>query len=538
MAGFPYLSFITFLPVVGMLIILFLPKTQDKIIKSITALVTGIQLVVSGFMLTNFNYSLGGIYEEASFQLVEKFSWIDISGFSWIGRVKIDYFLGVDGLSMPLVFLTALIVFIATFSSWNIDKSVKGYFALFLLLDTGMIGTFVALDFFLFYIFWELMLLPMYFLIGIWGGPRKEYAAIKFFLYTLFGSIFILLAIIGLYFSTMETMADGTSVFTFNMLEMMNAQNYTADGILSPLNPSNLRFLAFLALFVGFAIKIPMFPFHTWLPDAHVEAPTAISVILAGVLLKMGTYGILRICYPIFPEITHQLIWWIALFGMINIIYGALCAMAQKDFKKLIAYSSVSHMGFVMLGMASLNTIGISGAVLQMFNHGTITAMLFLIVGVIYDRTHTRGLDEFGGLATKMPAYTGFTTLAFFAAIGLPGLSGFISEAFVFLGAFGNDSIRIITIISMLGILLGAAYMLWTMQRVYLGNFNEKWASVTPDLTGREYFMLAPLSIIIIFLGVYPAYALDLMSASVNQMVKFMIDSKEIFNAFGSFGSL
>jgi NADH-quinone oxidoreductase subunit M len=275
-----------------------------------------------------------------------------------------------------------------------------------------------------------------------------------------------------------------------------------------------------------------MFPFHTWLPDAHVEAPTPISVILAGVLLKMGTYGILRISYPIFPDITHQLVWWIALFGMINIIYGALCAMAQKDFKKLIAYSSISHMGFVMLGMASLNTIGISGAVLQMFNHGTITAMLFLIVGVIYDRTHTRGLDDFGGLATQMPVYSGFTTLAFFAAIGLPGLSGFVSEAFVFLGAFGVDLIRTLTIVSTLGILLGAGYMLWTFQRVFLGSLKEKWNNLH-DLTIREYVMFVPLTAIIIFLGVYPAPILNLMNSSVNAMVKFMIDSKIFYGTLG-----
>jgi NADH-quinone oxidoreductase subunit M len=305
---------------------------------------------------------------------------------------------------------------------------------------------------------------------------------------------------------------------------MMDPANYSANGILSPFNPDNLRFMAFLGLFIGFAIKIPMFPFHTWLPDAHVEAPTAISVILAGVLLKMGTYGILRINYTMFPEITKQLIWYIALFGMINIIYGALTAMAQKDFKKLIAYSSISHMGFVLLGMASLNTLGISGAVLQMFNHGTITAMLFLIVGVIYDRAHTRDIDGFGGLAVQMPVYTGFTTLAFFAAIGLPGLSGFISEAFVFLGSFGFETIRVITIISTLGILLGAGYMLWTLQRIYLGKLNEKWATLT-DMDMREYAMLVPLSLIIIFLGIYPSAMLDLMNTSVNSMVQFLSES-------------
>lgn len=524
MANFPILSWITLLPILGMVIILFIPKTQEKLIKGLTLLITSIQVILSIIILAGFNYSKGGVFDANSFQFIEKFRWIDIEGFSWIGRIKIDYYLGIDGISVPLVLLTAIICFISTISSFSIDKSVKGYFAMFLLLDTGMMGVFVALDFFLFYIFWELMLLPMYFLIGIWGGPRREYAAIKFFLYTLLGSVFILLAIIGLYFSTQETLADGTKVFTFNMIAMMDPANYTATGILSPFNPNHLRFIAFLGLFIGFAIKIPMFPFHTWLPDAHVEAPTAISVILAGVLLKMGTYGILRINYTMFPEITKQLIWYIALFGMINIIYGALTAMAQKDFKKLIAYSSISHMGFVLLGMASLNTLGISGAVLQMFNHGTITAMLFLIVGVIYDRAHTRDIDGFGGLAVQMPVYTGFTTLAFFAAIGLPGLSGFISEAFVFLGSFGFESIRVIAIISTLGILLGAGYMLWTLQRIYLGKLNEKWASL-PDMDFREYAMLVPLSLIIIFLGVYPSAMLDLMNTSVNTMVQFLSDS-------------
>jgi len=248
---------------------------------------------------------------------------------------------------------------------------------------------------------------------------------------------------IGLYFSATELLTDGSRVHTFSLIALMNPANYSTDGILSALNPGNFRFIAYIALFVGFAIKIPMFPFHTWLPDAHVEAPTPISVILAGVLLKMGTYGILRISFPIFPDITRQLMWYIGLFGMINIVYGALVALAQKDFKKMIAYSSISHMGYVLLGMASLTTIGINGAVFQMFNHGTITAMLFLIVGVIYDRAHTRGINDFGGLASQMPIYTGFVTVAFFAAIGLPGMSGFVSETFIFLGSFSSNGIRI-----------------------------------------------------------------------------------------------
>ena len=534
MENFPILSLITFLPIVGMVIILFIPKTQEMLIKGLTLFITGLQVILAIFILHGFNFALGGINDPASFQFIEKFTWINISAFSWIGTIKIDYFLGIDGLSVAMVLLTAIVTFIATLSSWSIKKSIKGYFALFLLLDTGMMGVFVALNFFLFYIFWELMLLPMYFLIGMWGGPRREYAAIKFFLYTLLGSVFILLVMIGLYFSSTETLANGSKIFTFNMLSMMNVHNYTATGILSPLNPNNLRFIAYIALFIGFAIKIPMFPFHTWLPDAHVEAPTAISVILAGVLLKMGAYGILRISFPIFPEITEKLIWWIALFGMINIIYGALCAMAQKDFKKMIAYSSISHMGIVMLGMASLTTIGISGAILQMFNHGTITAMLFLIVGVIYDRAHTRDMDAFGGLATQMPIYAGITTVAFFAAIGLPGLSSFVSEVFVFLGAFSVPAIRVITVISTLGILLGAGYMLIALQKVFLGDLKEKW-NMLSDLTFREYAMLVPLGLIVIFLGVYPAPMLSLMNTSVNHMVKFMMDAKVAYGSLIGF---
>lgn len=521
--GFPILSLITFLPVLGMIIILFIPKEQKGTVRYLSLGITAFQIVLAIILLANYNYGQAGVFEEKSFQFIEKFRWINITGLSWLGTVKVDYFMGIDGISMPMVLLTAIVSFIACISSWNIEKSVKGFFALFLLLDAGMMGVFVALDFFLFYIFWELMLLPMYFLIGIWGGPRKEYAAIKFFIYTLFGSIFILLVMIGLYFSTTETLADGSKVFTFNMLEMMNPANATPDGILSLLNPNNFRFIAFIALFVGFAIKIPMFPFHTWLPDAHVEAPTPISVILAGVLLKMGTYGILRINYPIFPEITRQLMWYIALFGMINIIYGALVALAQKDFKKLIAYSSVSHMGYVLLGMASLTTSGINGAIFQMFNHGTITAMLFLIVGVIYDRAHTRGIYDFGGLAAQMPVYTGFVTVAFFAAIGLPSMSGFVSEALVFVGSFSVETTRTLSMISTLGILLGAAYMLWTLQRIFFGPLNEKWATM-PDVDKRELSMLIPLSVIIIFLGVYPSAMLNIMNTSVNSLVNLVVN--------------
>jgi NADH-quinone oxidoreductase subunit M len=336
----------------------------------------------------------------------------------------------------------------------------------------------------------------MYFLIGIWGGPRREYAAIKFFLYTLLGSVLMLIAMLGLYFYN--------EPHTFDMMVLMeNSGSYS----------KQFQTWAWIALFIGFAIKIPAFPFHTWLPDAHVEAPTAISVILAGVLLKMGTYGILRINYGMLPIATADFAFWLlAALGTWNIIYGALCAMAQTDLKKLVAYSSISHMGYVMLGMAAFTPQGINGAVLQMFNHGTVTAMLFLLVGVIYDRAHHREIAGFGGLAGIMPVYTGITALAFFAAMGLPGLSAFISEVLVLLGAW--QKFPGLTIVAASAVVLTAGYMLWTMQRVYLGPPNEKYVGL-PEINAREMVTLAPLAVIVVVLGVYPHAVLDLINASL-----------------------
>jgi NADH-quinone oxidoreductase subunit M len=497
-------------------------EVSHIIMRWITVGITFIQLIFAIIIFINYNRALTGVNDVSTFQFVERMTWID-ANFPVIGHIKIEYFLGIDGLSAPMVLLTAIVCFVAVFPSFVIEKGVKGYFAMYLLLDTGMMGVFVALDFFLFYVFWELMLLPMYFLIGIWGGPRKEYAAIKFFIYTLVGSVFMLLVMIGLYYS----------VGSFSILDMMNPNNYKPDSIFAGMH-TTIRYIAFMALFIGFAIKVPSVPFHTWLPDAHVEAPTPISVILAGVLLKMGTYGMIRIAFPIFPDAVGYFQSLIAWVGMISIIYGALCALGQhkvgqRDFKKLIAYSSVSHMGYVVLGLASMRPEGISGAIFQMFNHGTITSMLFMIVGVIYDRAHTRGLDEFGGLANKMPVYTGIMMVAFFAAIGLPGLSGFISEAMVFLGSF--NTYPYLTIASGLGIILGAAYMLWALQKVFFGKLPERWNKPWDptgkkfpgdDLIAREYAALVPLAIIIIYLGVYPAPMLDLMNASVNHFVEFM----------------
>jgi NADH-quinone oxidoreductase subunit M len=517
--GIGILSWITFLPVVGLIVVLFLPKKSDSATKWTTVFFTFLQVVLAVVIYFNFNHAAPGINAQENMQFVEKATWIDISSVSWFGRIHIDYFMGIDGISAPMVLLTALICFVATFASWGIEKAKKGYFALFLLLDTGMMGVFVGLDFFMFYVFWELMLFPMYFLIGIWGGPRREYAAIKFFLYTLFGSVLILLVMLALYFSTsVIDPVTGEKIHTFNMLAMMNPANVDPGSLLYGVN-TYWRHIAYIALFIGFAIKVPIFPFHTWLPDAHVEAPTAISVILAGVLLKMGTYGMLRLSFPVFPDAMMYYAFPLAVFGFINIVYGALCAMAQTDFKKLIAYSSISHMGIVVLGMAALNTQGVTGAVFQMFNHGTITAMLFIIVGVVYDRAHTRGLDDFGGLANQMPVYTGLTMVAFFAALGLPGLSGFISEAFAFIGAF--QTFRWVTILSTLGIVLTAGYMLWTMQRVFLGSLPDRWKNLT-DVNAREIFSLGILAVIVIFLGVYPSPVLNLMTSTVNHLVDFV----------------
>jgi NADH-quinone oxidoreductase subunit M len=489
------LSWMTFFPVIGAAAIAFVPRDRKEIIKTVAAAAAFVPLVLAVQLFIQFDRSTSG------FQFVEHYTWIQ--------NFNIEYFVGVDGLSVPMVLLTALLSFLCIFASWNIDRASKGYFALFLILEAGMMGVFCALDFFLFYVFWEVMLLPMYFLIGIWGGPRKEYAAIKFFLYTLAGSVLMLLAMIAFYYNVQDPVTGG---HTFNMLYMMDQANH--GGIL---NVNSVRFMIWMGLFIGFAIKVPIFPFHTWLPDAHVEAPTAVSVILAGVLLKMGTYGILRISYPILPDQAVGFMVPMAILGAINILYGAFCAMAQTDMKKLVAYSSVSHMGYVLLGMASMNEAGINGAVFQMFNHGTITAMMFLCVGVIYDRAHHRNIDGFGGLGLQMPVYTSVFSFALFAAVGLPGLSGFVSEAMVFIGAFAEH--RTIAIISALGIVIGAAYVLWMLQRVFLGPKQDKYDNL-PDINTRELFTLVPIGLIVLVLGVYPMPVLNLMKMSLNHLIQ------------------
>jgi NADH-quinone oxidoreductase subunit M len=536
------LTLITFLPLVAAAIILFLPPAQKQLIRIISLIAALGQVGLSLWIWKGYNYSLAGINDPKSFQFVEKVKWIDLQFGSF--SFNVDYFMGVDGLSITMVILTVVVSAIGVISSWTIEKSVKGYFLLYNVLSTAMVGCFLALDFFLFYIFWELMLVPMYFLIGIWGGPNREYAAMKFFLFTLFGSVFMLLVTIGLYFSVID---PETGKNTFSIVAMSDPNNFVPNSIFGG-SGTAMRYLAFIGLFLAFAIKVPVFPFHTWLPDAHVEAPTPMSVILGGVLLKLGGYGFLRINFPIFPEVFGALAYTLAVLGAINIIYGALCAIAQKDLKKMVAYSSVSHMGFVLLGIASVTTEGMTGAMMQMFSHGILTPLLFLLVGVIYDRAHTREIERFGGLAKYMPVYTGFVITTFMASLGMPGLSGFIAESFVFLGAFRAELTRPVAVISTLGILLSAGYLLWALQRVYFGkrkpnaaydvegehghehaHFHDWNGSV--DLDSREVLMLAPLTAIVVILGVYPSLLTDLMMPSMNKIVEVLAPAMQASTA-------
>ena len=483
----PILSLVTFIPLLGGIVVLMMSNENEKAVKAVSTVFSGISFVFSVLLVIAFNRVIPG------FQFIERASWIP--------QINVWYYVGVDGISITMVFLTALLSFVSVIGSYGIKDRVKQYFALFLLLQTAMTGVFMALDFFLFYVFWEAMLVPMYFLIGIWGGPRREYAAIKFFLYTLLGSVAILLAILAMYFST--------TPHTFDIVALSAAH---------PFAPK-FQMILFLALFLGFAIKVPVFPFHTWLPDAHVEAPTAISVILAGVLLKMGAYGIFRISYPILPDAARDFAPVLAILAVINIVYGALVAMGQKDLKKLVAYSSVSHMGYVLLGLAAMTTTAMNGAMLQMFAHGIITGSLFLLVGVIYDRAHHRDIEGFGGLAVRLPIYTGIMSLACFASMGLPGLAGFIAEFMVFVGAF--PVFKAIVMISAVGIVITAGYFLWTLQRMFLGKPLEKYAGFS-DLSARELVTLIPLQILTVFVGVYPWLIIDFMNSSMESLSRLL----------------
>jgi NADH-quinone oxidoreductase subunit M len=484
------LSLITFLPVAGGLALLGLPNRNRVLPRVVAAIASGAALIVAVWLWAHFEGA------RPDLQFVEKFD--------WISTLHIRYFLALDGLSLPLVVLTAFLSFIAIIGSFRVENRVKEYFFFFLLLETAMIGAFCALDLFLFYVFWELTLVPMYFLIGIWGGQRRELASIKFFLFTLFGSVFMLVAILALYFAAQP--------HTFDFTELMAQNSHFA-------RPFQLW--VFLGFWLGFAVKIPAVPLHTWLPLAHVEAPTAISVILAGVLLKMGAYGIMRFSFGLLPTAARDLAFWIAVIGTVNVVYGALCSMAQKDLKRIIAYSSINHMGYTLLGMASLSAIGFNGAVLQMVSHGVITGALFLLVGVLYDRTHTRELDAFGGLGAQTPVYTGLTVVACFASLGLPLFAGFVGEFLCLLAAFQVPRYRILVGVSLLGLLFTATFFLNLIKRVFLGPLNPRWEKLR-DIDRIEMIAIAPLVASMVALGIFPNIALTPISVALAHIAELL----------------
>jgi len=526
------LSWIVFIPTLGAILVLMMPRKE--LAKGVAVATSAATLILSLLLFQTFGSSdlamkFGPRYAEG-FHHVERAAWITTSG-----GFNIEYYLGVDGLSFPLVILTTVISFLACLASWNIErwhvnKGIRGYFALFLLLETGMLGVFVALDFFLFYVFWEVMLLPMYFLIGVWGGPRKEYAAIKFFLYTLLGSVLMLVVMLAMYFKSAAVLGGAG---TFDLVRLATDPKIReAFGQGSFLVQSwSWPVVMFIFLYVCFAVKIPVFPFHTWLPDAHVEAPTPISMILAGVLLKMGAYGLFRISYPILPGAAAMCAYGLALLGVINIIYGALCAMAQTDFKKLVAYSSISHIGYVLLGIAVMTEMGFQGAMFQVIAHGISSPMCFFLVGVIYDRAHHRDINRFGGLWLTMPIYGSLATLGFFASLGLPGLCGFIGEVYVLLGTFSAAGVhtwmtwaKLMAVVAAFGVVLTAGYILWLIQRVYLGPAKPEYAAFSEnDANAREVFILAPLAILAIVLGILPKQSLfNFMNGTLDHLVRHL----------------
>ncbi len=501
---------------------LFVSGEKWTLFRRLSLATIGVQFVLSVLMMINFDGSLSPENWSGAFQFVEKSNWINMS-FGSVGSLSIEYFIGVDGISMPLVALSSFVLLIGVVSSWNIKEKAKGYFILYLLLSSSIIGCFISLDFFLFYLCFEFMLLPMFFLIGIWGGKRRAYASIKFFLYTLLGSLFILLVMIALYLSVIDGDAN-----TFSLVQMLDG-SYDSGSLLDPSSKQlifgySARAVAFIFLIIGFGIKLPAVPVHTWLPDAHVEAPTPISVVLAGLLLKVGAYGLFRIAYGIFPDIAVQYASIVAVIGVISILYGGMNALAQRDLKRMVAYSSISHMGFVLVGLASLTAIGFSGAYFHMISHGLISPALFLIAGVIYDRTGNRKMGNFSGLASKMPQYTFFMTIFFFAGLGLPGLSGFVGELMVLMGAFGSSQLSYwIGISATLGIAVSAAYFLWTIQRMFYGNYfvrDSSWESNMIDLTLREKLMLIPLALLVIALGIFPRLILDYSNETVDFFIQ------------------
>lgn len=484
------LSLTTFLPILGVLLLLFIPKDSKGVLRNVTLAVTVVTFLVSLLILAGFQTN-------AEFQFVENRPWISA------GPFVMRYNIGIDGISLWLVILTTFILPIAVLSTYTaVEEKVKEYMICLLLLETGMLGAFISLDLFLFYIFWEVMLIPMYFMIGIWGGKNKIYAAVKFFIYTMVGSLLMLVALIFLYFKGMEA-----GITDFSLLQFFSLKLDLATQI-----------WLFLAFAFAFAIKVPMFPLHTWLPDAHTEAPTAGSVILAAVLLKMGTYGYVRFAIPLFPEAAHKFAPMIATLAVIGIIYAALVAMVQEDVKKLVAYSSVAHLGFVMLGVFAFNVEGITGGLLQMINHGISTGALFLIVGFIYERRHTRLITDFGGLSKQMPIFATIFMIVTFSSVGLPGTNGFVGEFLILLGAF-ESQLRWWTVVATSGVILSAVYMLWVFQRVMFGELDNPKNQKLLDLNAREITIMVPLLVMIFFMGLYPKPFIDKMDPAIKKLV-------------------
>jgi NADH-quinone oxidoreductase subunit M len=491
------LTIILGLPLLGALVIALLGSGSRTLIKLTGLFFSSVSFIVSVWLFLQFDGS------SSAMQFVEKCSWIP--------SLDVSYHLGVDGISLLLVVLTTFLTPIALLASWeSIQSKLKGYVALMLLLEVGTLGVFMSLDMFLFYVFWEFMLIPMYFIIGIWGGGERIYAAVKFFLYTMAGSLLMLVAIIwlGYYASTLP----GGS-FTTDLMKLYR---------IAPDIPMRIQSWMFLAFALSFCIKVPLFPFHTWLPDAHVQAPTAGSVILAGVLLKMGTYGLVRFCLPLFPFATVTFMPYIATLAVIGIVYGALVSMVQADLKKLVAYSSVSHLGFVVLGIFALNEEGMQGGVIQMINHGLSTGALFLLVGMIYDRRHTRMIKDFGGLAKQMPVYAAFFMIVMLSSVGLPGLNGFVGEFLILLGAFKSQLLGTPTyaIVGASGVIFAAVYLLWSYQRVFFGKLENPDNGKLLDLNMREIAVLVPVLVFIVWIGFYPKTFLDKSAASSKHVIQ------------------
>ena len=483
-------TIMTFLPLLGVLVLLFLPKNSHGLLRTVALGVTILNFLVSLPLITGF-------VTNAEFQFVQNVPWIEA------GPFKMNYHVGIDGISLWLVILTTFIMPIAVLSTWTaVEEKVKEYMICLLLLEVGMLGAFVSLDMFLFYIFWELMLIPMYFIIGIWGGKQKIYAAIKFFIYTMAGSVLMLVALIALYFMGMKAGFTDFSIVNFYKI---------------PIDPVAQTWM-FLAFAFAFAIKVPLFPVHTWLPLAHTEAPTAGSVILAAILLKMGTYGYVRFAMPLFPDAAEKFTPLVATLAVIGIIYAALVAMVQEDVKKLVAYSSVAHLGFVMLGIFALNQQGVAGGMLQMLNHGISTGALFLIVGFIYERRHTRLIVDFGGLSKQMPIFATIFMIVTLSSIGLPGTNGFVGEFLVLIGAY-ESSLRWYAIIATSGVILSAVYMLCMFQRVMFGELSNPKNQKLADLNAREIVIMVPLLIMIFVMGVYPTPFLDKMSPAIDRVI-------------------